>query len=110
MRTLRTMLMLTVLVVAGAAPVAAQSEQAIRADPLFSVLFPPVVIMQHRSDTLEGTRVDLDLALDQMDDVLETEKNIKQAHLELLVRIKNLMTPEQQAILTRLRESGGAEG
>jgi len=54
-----------------------------------------------------GPRVDLDRALDQMDSVLETEKDIKQAHLEMLVRIKNILTPEQQA---RLEELRGPEG
>lgn len=52
-------------------------------------------------------RVDLDRALDQMDSVLETEKDIKQAHLEMLVRIKNILTPEQQRQLEELRGSGG---
>ncbi len=61
--------------------------------------------MQELTQTMSATRVDLDRALDQLDGVLDTEKNIKQAHLEMLVRIKNLLTPEQQATLTRLRES-----
>jgi Spy/CpxP family protein refolding chaperone len=39
---------------------------------------------------------------------LDTEKQIKQAHLEMLIRIKNLLSPEQQATLEELR--GGAEG
>jgi len=55
-----------------------------------------------------ATRVDLDRALDQLDNVLDTEKEIKQAHLEMLVRIKNLLTPDQQATLERLRGSGGS--
>lgn len=54
-----------------------------------------------------GERVDLDRALDQMDTVLDTEKDIKQAHLEMLVRIKNLLTPRQQQMLEELR---GGEG
>lgn len=52
-------------------------------------------------------RVDLDRALDQMDTVLDTEKRIKQAHLEMLVRIKNILTPEQQRMLEELRSSAG---
>jgi Spy/CpxP family protein refolding chaperone len=60
--------------------------------------------MQELTETMSATRVDLDRALDQLDGVLDTEKSIKQAHLEMLVRIKNLLTPEQQATLTRLRE------
>lgn len=50
-----------------------------------------------------AVRVDLDRALDQMDSVLDTEKQIKQAHLEALVRIKNVLSAEQQATLNRLR-------
>ena len=65
--------------------------------------------LQELGQITGGTRVDLDRALDQMDSVLETEKRIKQAHLEMLVRIKNLLTPEQQAQLEEIRrpDSGG---
>jgi len=60
---------------------------------------------------LERPRVDLDRALDELDSVLETEKEVKQAHLELLIRIKNVLEPEQQEALTRLRsEDGGGSG
>lgn len=123
------------------ASILAQNSQAVPQDPLFSTLFPPELIMQHRraigleddqrdeiSDMIQGlqrevvrlqwklldeieqltevtggTRVDLDRALDQMDSVLETEKQIKQAHLEMLIRIKNLLTAEQQGRLEELR-------
>lgn len=123
------------------ASILAQDSQAVPQDPLFSTLFPPELIMQHRraigleddqrdaiSDMIQelqrevvrlqwklldeieqltevtgGTRVDLDRALDQMDSVLETEKQIKQAHLEMLIRIKNLLTAEQQGRLEEFR-------
>jgi Spy/CpxP family protein refolding chaperone len=61
--------------------------------------------MQQLTEVMSNARVDLDRALDQLDDVLETEKSIKQAHLEMLVRIKNLLTPEQQTTLDRLRSA-----
>ena len=64
--------------------------------------------IQQLTETMEATRVDLDRALDQLDDVLGTEKEIKQAHLDMLVRIKNLLSVEQQAILERLRDPSGA--
>ena len=64
--------------------------------------------MQQLTEVMSAPRVDLDRALDQLDNVLETEKSIKQAHLEMLVRIKNLLTPEQQATLERLRGAPGA--
>lgn len=57
--------------------------------------------------TLEGDRIDLDRAMDQLNRTLDTEKEIKQAHLELLIRMKNVLKPEQQQILRRLRGSGG---
>jgi Spy/CpxP family protein refolding chaperone len=65
--------------------------------------------IQQLTEITGGERVDLDRALDQMDSVLDREKQIKQAHLEMLVRIKNLLTPEQQAMLEELR-GGTIEG
>lgn len=59
--------------------------------------------VQGLTETLERPRVDLDRAQDRMSRVLEKEGEIKRAHLELLVRIKNLLTPDQQAALDRLR-------
>jgi len=136
-----------VALVAFAAPhqrlVAQDSAPAVQEDPLFSMLFPPELIMQHRrainltdaqrdaitgmiadlqsrvvrlqwdmldemqqlTEIMSATKVDLDRALDQLDHVLDTEKEIKQAHLRMLVRIKNLLSAEQQATLERLRES-----
>ena len=46
---------------------------------------------------LAAPRVDLDRSIDQVGRVLETEKDIKLAHLEMLVRIKNVLRPDQQA-------------
>ncbi len=63
--------------------------------------------MQDLSDTLQRPRVDLDRALDQLDVVLEQEKRVKQAHLELLIRIKNVLRPEQIQQLERLRREAG---
>jgi Spy/CpxP family protein refolding chaperone len=55
--------------------------------------------------TLGRSRVDQDQALDQLNRVLDTEKSIKKAHLEMLLRIKNLLRPEQQTELARLRDA-----
>jgi Spy/CpxP family protein refolding chaperone len=60
--------------------------------------------VQALKETLNGTRVDQDRALDQLNRVLETEKSIKKAHLEMLLRIKNVLRAEQQRELARLRE------
>ena len=122
-------------------PALAQQEPTPGEDPLFSTLFPPELIMQHRraiglsdeqrdaisqligdlqgrvirlqwelldevqrlTEITSGTRVDLDRSLDQIGNVLDTESEIKQAHLEMLVRIKNLLSADQQATLERLR-------
>jgi Spy/CpxP family protein refolding chaperone len=65
--------------------------------------------VQALRQTLAGARIDQDRAIDQLNRVLETEKSIKQAHLEMLVRVKNLLRPEQQTELTRLRSAAGAE-
>lgn len=62
--------------------------------------------MEQLTTTLERNRVDLDRALDQLEAALEIEKAIKQAHLEALIRIKNILGPEQQAELERRRDSG----
>ncbi|MEX2285281.1 MAG: hypothetical protein WEE89_22540 [Gemmatimonadota bacterium] len=59
--------------------------------------------VQALMETLGKTRVDQDRATDQLNRVLDTEKSIKKAHLEMLVRIKNVLRPEQQTELTRLR-------
>jgi len=62
-------------------------------------------------EALEGPRVDLDRVLDRFQKALETEVEIKRAHLELLVRIKNVLSPAQQEKLRELRrEASGGEG
>jgi len=63
--------------------------------------------MEQLTQTMQASRVELDRALDQLEAVLGTEREIKQAHLEMLVRIKNLLRPEQQATLERLRAGAG---
>ena len=52
---------------------------------------------------LARPRVDLDRALDRMGRVMQTERKIKEAHLTLLIRIKNALSPEQQQSLQKLR-------
>lgn len=63
------------------------------------------------STELARPRVDLDRARDRLERVMVTERRIKEGHLTLLIRIKNLLTPQQQAALTRLRaEPSSGEG
>ena len=59
--------------------------------------------IQQLAEITSGSRVDLDRSLDQIGSVLDTENEIKQRHLEMLVRVKNLLSAEQQATLERLR-------
>ena len=63
--------------------------------------------VQALRETLARPRVDQDRAIDQLNRVLDTEKDIKKAHLEMLIRIKNVLRREQQAELARLREAAG---
>src|SRR5262245_27333383 len=60
--------------------------------------------VQALRETLGKTKVDQDRAVDQLNRVLDTEKSIKKAHLEMLIRIKNVLRAEQQAQLARLRD------
>lgn len=64
---------------------------------------------QSLKDLLERPRVDQDRALDLLEEVLKREAEIKRAHLELLIRIKNVLTPDQQEALDRLRRTGTEE-
>ena len=136
-------LLIALVVCSGAlsTPALAQQEMALADDPLYTALFPPELIMQHRraidltdeqrdaisqligelqglvvrlqwellddmqrlTEIMSSPRVDLDRSLDQLENVLDTENEIKQAHLEMLVRIKNLLSRDQQATLERLR-------
>jgi Spy/CpxP family protein refolding chaperone len=54
-------------------------------------------------ELLSQPRIDLDRAMDRFKQVLDTEMEIKRVHLELLIRIKNVLTREQQEGLERLR-------
>lgn len=57
-------------------------------------------------ELLSQSTVDESAALEQIDLLLETEQKIKKRHLAMLIRIKNLLKPEQQE---RLRSRKGDE-
>ena len=61
-------------------------------------------------DILAEDEVDLDRAMDQLNEFLDTENRVKRAQVELLIRIKNILTPEQQEILRDIRERQSQEG
>lgn len=68
--------------------------------------------MQQLAQVTSRPRVALDEALDEIGDVLDKEKDIKLAHMEMLIRIKNVLTPDQQQLLDRFKRSAppGGEG
>jgi len=57
---------------------------------------------QRLAELLGKPAVDQTVALQQLDEVLAVEREVKRAHIGLLVQIKNALTPEQQAKLSAL--------
>lgn len=57
-------------------------------------------------ELLEGTRVDVDAVLAQVDRVLKVELQVKKRHLRALLRIKNSLTAEQQRKLLLIKQEG----
>jgi Spy/CpxP family protein refolding chaperone len=55
---------------------------------------------------LRAPRIEETAAIAQADKVLGMERQVKEAQLSLLIRIKNLLTPAQQDKLAELRRSG----
>jgi Spy/CpxP family protein refolding chaperone len=56
---------------------------------------------------LRGTQVDEAAVLDEVDRILNQEREIKKAQISLMVRIKNMLTPQQQAKLSEIRSRMG---
>ena len=56
---------------------------------------------------LQGTQVDETQVLDEVDRILNLEREIKRAQVSLMVRIKNTLTPPQQAKLAEIRSRMG---
>jgi Spy/CpxP family protein refolding chaperone len=60
---------------------------------------------------MKASSVNEQLALSQLDKILDGEREIKHAHMELAIRIKNKLTPDQQARLQAMkRERGPGDG
>jgi Spy/CpxP family protein refolding chaperone len=55
-------------------------------------------------ETMKAGTVNEQQALTQLDRVLETERQIKRLHMELAIKIKNNLTPEQQTKLQGIRQ------
>jgi len=58
-------------------------------------------------ETMKANSVNEQLALSQLDKVLDGEREIKRAHMELAIRIKNKLTQEQQTKLHSMRRPMG---
>jgi Spy/CpxP family protein refolding chaperone len=56
---------------------------------------------------LQGPQVDEAAVLDEVDRILNLEREIKKAQVSLMVRIKNMLTPEQQKKLADIRSRMG---
>jgi Spy/CpxP family protein refolding chaperone len=56
-----------------------------------------------------GPQVDETQALAQLDKVLAAEREVKRTQMQLLIRIKDRLRPEQQARLQEIRRKGGAQ-
>lgn len=52
---------------------------------------------------LQGTQVDETQVLEEVDRILSLEREIKRGQISLMVRIKNTLTPAQQAKLAEIR-------
>jgi Spy/CpxP family protein refolding chaperone len=62
----------------------------------------------HRlAELLSAPRVEEEPALALVDRITDLEGEIKKRHLTLVIRTKNLLTPEQQAKLEEFRREGG---
>jgi Spy/CpxP family protein refolding chaperone len=68
--------------------------------------------MEGLHETMKANQVNEQQALAQLDRVLETEREIKRLHMELAIKIKNNLTPEQQQKLFSMRRvrDPGARG
>ena len=55
------------------------------------------------NELVQETKVDSAATIAQVDRVLDVERQIKRAHMGLLIRIKNTLTPAQQDTLAVMR-------
>jgi Spy/CpxP family protein refolding chaperone len=53
---------------------------------------------------LKQERTDENQVLAQLDKLLNIEREIKRTHFILVVRIKNMLTPEQKALLQKIKD------
>ena len=81
-------------------------DEAIKASTRFNQLqFQMQDEMEAMVTLMKGTTVDEQKALAQLDKVLNIEREVKRTQLGLSIRIKNKLTPEQQAKLQELQRN-----
>src|SRR5215510_3768235 len=61
--------------------------------------------MEALHETVKSNSINEQLALQQLDKVLDSEREIKRLHMEMAIRIKNKLTPEQQMKLQVMRQN-----
>lgn len=61
-------------------------------------------------EMIEGVKVDEAGALAKADKMLKIENEVKKVQMSLLIRIKNLLTKDQQDRLRTIREGGRGDG
>ena len=60
--------------------------------------------MENLVSLMKESKVDEKHCLAQLDKVMSLEDSVKRAHFTLVVRVKNLLTPDQQAKLQEIRD------
>jgi Spy/CpxP family protein refolding chaperone len=61
--------------------------------------------MEALHETVKTNSINEQLALSQLDKVLESEREIKRLHMELAIRLKNKLTADQQMKLQTIRQN-----
>ena len=61
--------------------------------------------MEALHETVKSNSINEQLALTQLDKVLESERDIKRLHMELAIRLKNKLTADQQMKLQTIRQN-----
>jgi Spy/CpxP family protein refolding chaperone len=66
--------------------------------------------MEALHETMKGNQVNEQLALTQLNKVLDAEREIKTLHMGMAIRIKNQLTPDQQMKLQAMRNAFQHDG
>jgi len=63
--------------------------------------------MEALHESMKGSQVNEQQAMEQLGKVLDTEREIKMLHMGMAIRIKNQLTPDQQLKLQTMRNTMG---